>query len=83
MAVEHVLEDLLRRAAPFALRELERELDAAEKAVARTSDARVNLGLEASDARVATVNKNCKRACEHRDRLSNLRAELKEAQRRG
>lgn len=83
MAAEHVLEDLLRRAAPYALACIAAELASAEKRVERTSEARRNLDTGSSRARVTTANKSYARACEHRDRLWSLQQELKTAVRRG
>ncbi len=83
MAAEHVLEELLRRTAPYALQELEREIAAAEKAVERTSEARRKLEPGSSRARVTSANARYARACEAHDRLWRLREDLREAVRRG
>lgn len=50
-------------------RELDRQLQAAEKKVTRASEARFRLPAGSSRARVTTANARYMTACEHRDRI--------------
>jgi hypothetical protein len=79
MAAEHELEALLRRVAPYALRELEQEISSAATRVVRASEARRRLSPGASRARVTTANAKHMRACEYHDRLQRLEHQLKDA----
>lgn len=74
-----LLGDLVIRTAPYALRELDHEIERAAKAVERTSDARRRLSAGSSRARVTSANARWARACEHHDRLQRLRDELRDA----
>jgi hypothetical protein len=77
MATEHVLREVLRRAAPFALRSIDAELERLKRQVERTSEARYRLDGGASRARITSANARHIRACEARDRLLRLREEIK------
>lgn len=83
MAAEHVLHDVLRRAAPYALDGIVAELERAEKAVERTSAAFRALPSDATRARVSGARKRWEKACEAQARLLRLRDDLKEAVRDG
>jgi hypothetical protein len=78
---EPFLRDLLRRAAPFALRAIDRELLLLQGQVERLSERRRELPAGSSRRRVTTANARWMRACETHDRLLRLREELLEARR--
>ena len=81
MSELHVLRDLLRRSAPFALRAIDRELLLLQRQVERASEARRKLPAGSSRAKVTTANARWSRLCEAHDRLVRLRAEIQDARR--
>lgn len=81
MSEPHVLRDLLRRSAPYALRAIDRELLLLHRQVERASEARRELPAGSTRAKVTTANARWARLCEAHDRLVRLRAELLEVRR--
>jgi hypothetical protein len=75
------LQDVLRRAAPFALRALDRELLVLQRRAEQARDARQKLPPGSSRTKVTTANAKWMRLCESRDQLLKLRHELLEARR--
>jgi hypothetical protein len=83
VAAEHVLEELLRKVAPYARAGLEHDIQAAEKLLDRARESLLALDSDASATRVASAKAKYARACADHDRLTRLREDLKEALRRG
>lgn len=64
---------------PADIKRLERELERAQKASAKASEARFALPAGSSRSRVTTANAKWMRAAEHRDRIAAQLAEARKA----
>ena len=81
MAELHIIAAAFRKAAPYALAGLDREIELAQK---RVDSAKANLeclSLSSSTPRIAAAARRVAKAGVELDRLKRLRAEIKEARR--